>query len=364
MIKIDSRYLIPVLLIVVITIWIFSGLFQDNSTNSNGNENTRKVIPILDVRSIKSEEKILSYKLYGYLNSEQEVDLKSEIGGRVLKIFAKEGQNKNKGDKLFILDGSNLLQELDSAKSNVAKTKLKYDAYLSLYENKDKYVSNIELTSALSELQAAESRLKMAADNLEKATIIMPFDGFINMISVQEGDTISPFTNILAKVTGIDQYYVESSIPEKYISSIQINNKTNIYNINGDKFFGHVSEIATVADAQTHAYPIKIYLDNDQNFDQLRLGMSAKIDLFLGKYNGFYIPFSAVSLDGNSNAIGIKVADDDHIVHYLKSSIEDEDKSGYWISILDDEYKNKRNLNLILYGHQYINIDTKIDFKN
>ena len=160
----------------------------------------------------------------GSILANEEVDIKSEISGKITGIFFKEGSNVNKGQVLVKLyDGdlqaqlSRLRIEIKLAQEKESRQKQLLSASAISREEYDVSETNLNL------LKANELILKT---NIDKTRINAPFGGIIGLKNVSPGAIIST-ANVIATVQNTQPLKLEFSIPEKYNNLVGIGKVVN-----------------------------------------------------------------------------------------------------------------------------------------
>ena len=140
--------------------------------------------------------------LSGEVTPAFQVEVKSEVGGKVKKLHIIAGQSVKKGDLLVTIDDSDLLTEksgadteIKGAKLELGKTKGNYERARALFKEKlisREVFANLEADYRISEntLEKAQSKLQVVNDKLNKTRIISPGTGKILDTFVNEGQVV------------------------------------------------------------------------------------------------------------------------------------------------------------------------------
>ncbi len=153
----------------------------------------------------------------GSILPNEEVELKTEIPGRVLQLNFKEGTYIPKGTLLVQIDDSELRAELK-----------KYDAQLRIAVEDEKRkkellamkgVSQEVYDQALSTLEGLRADIDLTNSQIRKSRIVAPFDGTVGLRYISEGAFISGGDKI-ATLVQKDPVRIEFDVPEKYASLI------------------------------------------------------------------------------------------------------------------------------------------------
>jgi membrane fusion protein (multidrug efflux system) len=149
----------------------------------------------------------------GTIMANEEVEVKSEISGKIEGIFFKEGSLVNKGQLLVKLDDDDLQAQINKLKIEIklaeekeARQKQLLAAAAISKEEYDISQANVNL------LKANEFIIKT---NIEKTRVTAPFSGIIGLKNVSPGAIITPATSI-ATIQNVQPLKLEFSVPEKY----------------------------------------------------------------------------------------------------------------------------------------------------
>lgn len=170
----------------------------------------------------------LSKEWVGETLGQSDVDIRARVPGFLEEIHFMEGSIVSKGQLLYTIDDSELLQEvtaseadLAAARTLLANAESDVRRYRPLAEMKaiserdlDNAVAREE--AAASEVSAAEARVRLAKINLSYAEIHAPIHGLIGMTRAQIGDFVGGYGgSVLNTVSTIDPIHVRFSITEQ-----------------------------------------------------------------------------------------------------------------------------------------------------
>ncbi len=221
----------------------------------------------------------------------EEVELKSEVSGRVTKILFKEGGFVKKGDLLVKINDSELQAQLEKAKYVLKLSEEKEYRQRNLL--KREAISQEEYDSALNELNVNKAQVDLIKAQIDKTEIVAPFSGKIGLRHISIGSYITP-TTIIASLQNIDPIKIEFSIPEKYAGSVEVGDKVN-FNIVGSEetFTGKVYAIEPKIDNVTRTLSIRALCSNTSG--KLLPGGYADVKLILKDIsNALMVPTEAI----------------------------------------------------------------------
>ncbi|MFH1309544.1 MAG: efflux RND transporter periplasmic adaptor subunit, partial [Candidatus Omnitrophota bacterium] len=252
---------------------------------------------------------------FGTLVSPEDVDIKSQVTGKIKEVCFEEGQNVLIGDQLFIIDPSEYEAHLHKAEATLledeAELKLKKDILLrnvGLLEKElisqqefEKYETDVAVTAAKVEVDKAE--IELAKINLRYCYIVSPINGVTGVRQVDPGNIVSANTGpVLVNVKQIDTLYMDFTIPEKELPRVRKTMAEGILEVvltvTGDdtsSYTGKLDFLENSVDDRTGRVLLRAIVDNKDR--ALWPGQFAKVQLILGTIkNAVLAPYSAVQL--------------------------------------------------------------------
>jgi len=211
----------------------------------------------------------------------EEVQLFSEISGRVQKINFREGQRVSKGALLVQVDTDvlraqkqQLMVELDLAKKDETRKKNLLNA---------KGLSLEEYEKSAAQLATVKAQIELLDVQVSKGAIRAPFAGRIGLRRISEGAYIGPSTQITTLVQD-DPIKVEFSVSERYASSVKTGQTVKFKLEKGNKeYLGKVYAFEPFINAGTRMLTIRAELRND---GKLIPGAYVAVEYDLGMENG------------------------------------------------------------------------------
>ena len=166
------------------------------------------------------EKEFTTYvELQANLKSRKNVVILSEFQGALKNLFVREGQLVKKGELLAEINDSGLKEQLDQMLIQANYTKDNFDRVKRLWEKN--IGSEMQFLKAKSDFETNNKMVEQIRDQLSKTKIYAPFDGEIDEIISNLGSNLVPGSPIL-RVVNLDIIYAEAQVPEKYVSSIEL----------------------------------------------------------------------------------------------------------------------------------------------
>ncbi len=248
------------------------------------------------VKDTVVEEKI---NVLGTLFANEEVEVATEVPGRLVKVNFAEGQFVKKGQLLFKLDDSELQGQLKilEARKNFVNSSVKRMG--SLF--KAEAVSREEYETELNSLEVLDAQIDLLNVQIGKTSIVAPFDGKTGIRRISQGAYVNSNTS-LVNLEDLGKIKVEFALPEKYASKIKQGHSISFTVENDAKIYeARVHVIDPKIDRTTRSLFIRAMADNS-GF-KLVPGSSASITVALGgEENTLMVPSQALipSLSGYS----------------------------------------------------------------
>jgi membrane fusion protein (multidrug efflux system) len=228
----------------------------------------------------------------------QEVNVVPSTPGRIEKIYVEVGTRVNKGDKLFLMDRTQLYQ-LKLQLSNLGKDLNRIDTLLQTGSAKQQQYDQMKMQYDVT---------KTNVDFMEENTLLKaPFSGVVTGKYFEDGEmysgTPTTQTGRAAVVTlmQIDPLKVSLNISEQYYPLIKKGMKAEVTAdvYKNEKFAGTVYLIAPTVNSGTRSFNVELELPNRNNL--LKPGMFVRVSMDLGQVETFVVPAYTVLVQEGTN---------------------------------------------------------------
>ena len=203
-----------------------------------------------------------------------DIDITSEVSGKVVEIKKQLGDWVNKGEEIGNIDNTDYRIRLEQAEANMLSSEaalsgaqMQLNASENLYEKE--IVSELEYSQAVSGFKSAQAAYKGAKAGLEQAQkaydnsrFVAPLSGYIASMHLEIGQTVNMGSPICSIVNN-KQLRIKSGIGENQIQLIKKGQKVFV-SYNSDQLVteGIVTGIGIRPAANSANYPIEIELSN------------------------------------------------------------------------------------------------------
>lgn len=213
----------------------------------------------------------------GTIRANEEVELVSEISGKVEAIHFDEGSRVDAGDLLLEIDDSELAAERQRALFRVDLAKRAEARQRRLLD--DGVISSEDYDVALGELNVLEAELALIEAQLVKTEIRAPFSGVVGLRYVSPGSYLSPQTRI-ASLADLDPVKLEFTVPEKHSGLMRTGGEVS-FTVQGSErvFAGTIYAIEPGVDPATRSLRVRARCPNPDR--TLVPGSFANVELVL-----------------------------------------------------------------------------------
>ncbi|AZN39874.1 efflux RND transporter periplasmic adaptor subunit [Paenibacillus albus] len=230
--------------------------------------------------------------------------IKGSAQGTVEKVYVKEGDVVKKGDVLLTIEGEDNSDKIKSEQVNLESKKLDLQDIQSKLKSAtdENDIASIKLNLKKQQLSIDSSNETIAdlEDAQDGDTITAPIAGKITTLSVLEGDSLSPSTELM-EIADFDHLQIAVGIDELDIAKVKVGQSAtvSVEAISGKTFTGKVTKIADEGTASNGVASFDVTVAIDKP-GELKSGMSAEASIEIEKKeNTLMLPIDAVqSLGG------------------------------------------------------------------
>jgi membrane fusion protein (multidrug efflux system) len=266
---------------------LFSCGSDNKEIKSLGNGNMKATVEVVE---IQPGDVIRKISIPGTILPNENVQLYSEVSGRIQTIYFQEGQKVGKGAVLLVVDTdilkaqrAKLKVESDFAQKDEARKKALLDA---------KGISLQEYENSALQLANLQSQIDLVDVQISKATLRAPFSGRIGLRRVSEGAFISS-TTAITTIVQEDPIKIEFSVSQNYASIIKIGQTISFHpDKSNENYSANVYAYEPQIDVETRMLTIRAKAKNE---GKLMAGTFVSVNYDLGEeQNAFMIPSESI----------------------------------------------------------------------
>jgi membrane fusion protein, multidrug efflux system len=230
-------------------------------------------------------------KTTGTILANEEVEIRSEVSGKITRLYFKEGQYAQKGAMLLKINDDDLQAQLKKFEYNKKLAEDNEARQRRLLEIEA--ISQREYEISLTSVKTIEADIENIKAQLAKTSVRAPFSGKLGLRYVSEGSYITPTTRI-STLTNTNPAKVEFSVPAKYADAIRQGSRIDFQVESSEqKHNGNVYAVDPKIDPQTRTLQMRATSANPNG--TLLPGAFARIELIIGnKGTAITIPTEAL----------------------------------------------------------------------
>ncbi len=213
----------------------------------------------------------------GTVMPNEEIEVTSEISGKITGIHFKEGDEVREGQLLVSVNDQELQAQLQKEEFQLEFLEKKAAREKKLNEKGG--ISDEQYESTVRDLNTTQSQITFIKAQLDKTRIKAPFSGTIGLRYVSEGSYLSPAEKI-ADLVDTDPVKIDFAIPERYMSVITRGSPVS-FTVDGmaEAFKGKVYAIEPKIDPGTRTISMRAVSQNSAR--KLLPGAFANINIVL-----------------------------------------------------------------------------------
>ena len=216
----------------------------------------------------------------GNIRAFRGVELSTEIGGLVLTVPIKSGQDVKEGDLLIKLNDASDVAQLKSLKAmaDLAKVINERDSQQLAIQAISKNVFDTSAADAKSKLAQVESQTALVAKKNLKA----PFSGRVGIVSINPGQYVNSGDKLLTLQT-LDPIFVDFNLPQNNAEQIQVGQEVVVTTdaFKDASFTGKITAVSPKVDTNTRNIQVEAKLANPDK--KVLPGMFANVNIKVGE---------------------------------------------------------------------------------
>lgn len=198
--------------------------------------------------------------LQGNIISEDLVNASSEIGGRILDIYVREGQNVRRGQLIAKIDLEVIQKQIAEIETSLDLAKTVYDRQKRLWDQN--IGSEIQYLQAKNNKDRLEKSLESIQFQLSKQNVYSPSSGVVEREIRQAGELTSAGGPII-QILNTNKVKVVVDAPESYLGIVKRGDYVDIKIPAIEKEFrGRISLLGRMIDPANRTFKIEVNLNN------------------------------------------------------------------------------------------------------
>jgi RND family efflux transporter MFP subunit len=232
-------------------------------------------------------------ELQGSVSTKQNLVIHPEFSGILTKVYVKEGQKVNKGQLLAKIDDGGLSQQLSQLKIQTELAKTTFERQDRLW--KQKIGSEIQHLQAKATYEAQLQATNQLEQQVGKTEVRAPFSGTIDDVITDQGSVVAPGQSQLFRIVNLDNMYIETEVPERYVSDITKGKEVKVYfPVLGKEIDTEVRQAGNFINPANRTFKVEIAIPNKDKSIKPNLTARLKINDY-SNAKAILIPQSIIS---------------------------------------------------------------------
>ena len=301
--------------ITALAVWLLSGGKKEEKITFD----TAAVAPANIMNSITAT---------GTIEPVTSVTVGTQVSGIVSKLFVDYNSVVKKGQVIAELDKTNLMSQLNTAKTQLATAQSQlnyqtanYKRYKTLFEKglvaaDDFDNAKLSYTQAKEQVVSAKEEVQRAQTNLGYATITSPIDGVVLSKSVEEGQTVAASFStpeLFTIAQDLTNMQVVADVDEADIGDVKEGERVT-FTVDAypdDTFEGEVKQVRQEATTTNNVVTYEVVISAPNADLKLKPGLTANVTIYTAERKGVLsVPSKALRFTPQKETVGkMKIVD-------------------------------------------------------
>lgn len=236
-------------------------------------DDIRKV-PLITTFVVKEEVFNHYLEIQGNVTTKDLLVIYPEFSGILTHVYIKEGQWVNKGQVLGKIDDGGLSQQLAQLNIQVDLAKTTFERQQRLWDQK--IGSEMQYLQAKSNYEAQTLAIGQLEQQVSKTIITAPFSGTIDDVLTEQGSVVLPGQTPLMRIVNLDNMYIVTNVPEKYVSNITINKRVEVeFPVLNKKIDSKVRQVSSFINPSNRTFKVEVAIPNKEK--SIKPNLTAKL---------------------------------------------------------------------------------------
>lgn len=254
---------------------------------------TVKNLPLVTTIKVEPQKFNHYLELQGNVQTKQNLVVYPETSGTLTHVYVKEGQPVTKGQLLAKIDDGGLSQQVAQLQIQADLAKTTFERQERLWnQNIGSEIQYLQAKSSYESQQQAVNQLKIM---LAKTSVRAPFSGVIDDVITEQGSVVAPGQSQLMRIVNLNNMYIETNVPESYITSVTEGKSVQIdFPVLGKSITGVIRQAGNFINPANRTFKVEIAVPNDDRNIKPNLTAKLKINDYT-RNNAILIPQNIIS---------------------------------------------------------------------
>lgn len=236
-------------------------------------------------------------ELQGNVTTKNLLTIYPEYSGVLTNVYVREGQKVKKGEVLAKIDDGGLSQQLAQLKIQSELAKTTFERQQRLWDQK--IGSEMQYLQAKSNYEAQDQAIAQLEQQVAKTIVRAPFSGTIDDVFTEQGSVVMPGQTQLMRIVNLNNMYIETDVPEKYVANITRGKKVEVeFPILGKKVDSKVRQVGDFINPSNRTFKVEISVPNKEKAIKPNLTAKLRINDYSNE-SALLIPQGIISENAN-----------------------------------------------------------------
>lgn len=201
-------------------------------------------------------------EITGAVLSKKNVNISSEVSGRVQGIKAVEGMRVRRGEVLAEVDTESIDRNIEEVETQLELANIIYEKQKRLWDQQ--IGTEVQFLEAKNRKEILEKNLASVSTQRDRATIRAPFDGTVEAVNIRLGEMVQPGTPIVNFV-GESDLYIEGDVSERYVGILERGDSVEVRFPSIDRELRtRITAVGGVIDPNNRTFKIEAHLPQSE----------------------------------------------------------------------------------------------------
>jgi len=255
----------------------------------------------------------------GQVMAEDMVSVSSDIGGRIMRLNAKEGQYVNKGDLIAVTDIETIETQVAEVQTSLSLAKTVYERQARLWSQD--IGSEIQVLQAKNNMERLQKSVETLQSQIKKKNLYAPISGVIDAEYLSQGEIAGPGMPIVS-ILNTGKLKIVADLQESLLGSVKLGDKVEVYYPALDMTTTNkISMIGRSIDPSNRTFKIELYTSSLKGKLKPNLLSIVKVNDYKEK-NAIAIPLDIIKEEVSGQKYVYRVVTKDNKKIAQKTRIE------------------------------------------
>ena len=257
----------------------------------------RRKVPLITTFVVNESDFNHYLEIQGNVTTKDLLVIYPEFSGILTHVYIKEGQWVNKGQVLAKIDDGGLSQQLAQLNIQVELARTTFERQQRLWDQK--IGSEMQYLQAKSNYEAQTQAIGQLEQQVAKTIITAPFSGTIDDVLTEQGSVVLPGQTPLMRIVNLNNMYIVTDVPEKYVSTITLNKRVEVeFPVLGKKIDSKVRQVGSFINPSNRTFKVEVAIPNKEKSIKPNLTAKLRINDYSNS-KALLIPQSIISENAN-----------------------------------------------------------------